>query len=92
MDKKEKRACIIRWIVSVCLIVISVLMFVYISKSYARNVLFQKSHSFVWVSILLFLPFVLMHCRNSLKVKDIKWIVFPWHSGCCIVNRGDNLE
>lgn len=72
MDKKEKRTCIIRWIVSVCLIVISVLMFLYISKSYARNVLFQKSHSFVWVSILLFLPFVLMHCRMHGLIKGIR--------------------
>ena len=71
MDKKERRACAVRWSVSVCLMIISVLMFLYISKSYAENVLFQKSHSFILVSVLFFLPFVLMHCRIHGLVKGI---------------------
>lgn len=72
MNKKEKRNKIITWCISVALMIISVVMFLYISKSYAHNILFRKSHSYVYVSILLFLPFVLIHCRLHKLIKRVK--------------------
>ena len=63
LDTNEKKRKIIAWVISACLMAISVSLFICVSKSYAQNQLFQRSHRFVVISILLFLPFVLMYCK-----------------------------
>lgn len=74
MDKKQKKRVIMEWLMAMCIFAISIVFFMYISKQYANNLMFQKKSSFLVVTILTFTPFVLYYCKlqGIVHVVNIK--------------------